>query len=158
MLSNLVVNCCNLLILTAFRPSCIVWRIFQAVWAISTLKILLNYSIETALKITFIALLLKATASFWEVLPLTHRSSGLLPSVFNGVPNSLMNRFHECFHLYFPISIIIPIKVRRNNQRVSVFHDNRGQGSAQRSKDLQQESYLLWYHLYVFRPLKTQLD
>ena len=73
----------------------------------------------------------------------TNRSSGLLPSVFNGVPNSLTNRFQECFHPYFPISIIIPIKVRRNKKRVSVFHDNRGQGSAQRSKDQQQKSYLL---------------
>ena len=80
MLSNIEVNCYNLLILTAFVPSRTVWRIFQAV---------------------------------------------------------------ECFHPYFPISIIIPIKVRRNNKRMSVFYDNRGQGSAQRSKDQQQESYLL---------------
>ena len=72
---------------------------------------------------------------FLRSLPLTNRSSGLLPSVFNGVPDSLINRFQEYFHPYFRISIIISIKVRRNNQRVSVFHDNRGQGSAQRSKD-----------------------
>ena len=76
-------------------------------------------------------------------LPLINRSSRLLPFVFNRVPDSLINGFHEYFHPYFLISIIIPIKVRRNNQRVSVFHDNRGQGSAQRSKDQQQESYLL---------------
>ena len=31
MLSNLEVNCCNLLILTTFVSSCTVWRIFQAV-------------------------------------------------------------------------------------------------------------------------------
>ena len=37
-------------------------------------------------------------------------------------------------------------------------HDNKGQGSALRSKDLQQESNPLWYHLFVFRPFKTQLD
>ena len=51
--------------------------------------------------------------------------------------NSLINRFQECFHPYFPISIVIPIKVRWNNKRVFVFHDNWGQGSALRSKDLQ---------------------
>ena len=67
---------------------------------------------------------------FLRSLPLTNRSSGLLPSVFNGVPDSLINRFQECFHPYFPINIILPIKVRRNNQRVSMFHDNKGQGSA----------------------------
>ena len=153
MLSNLEVNCYNFLILTAFVPLCTVWRIFQAVWATSTLEILLNSSIETALKIAFIALLLNAAASFWEVCPLINRSSGLLPFVFNRVPDSLINWFQECFHPYFPISIIIPIKVRRNNQRVSVFHDNRGQGSTQRSKDQQQESSPLWYHLTIFRPL-----
>ena len=68
---------------------------------------------------------------FLRSLPLTNRSSGLLPSVFNGVLDSLINRFQECFYPYFPISIIILIKVRRNNKRVSVFQDNRGQGSAQ---------------------------
>ena len=71
---------------------------------------------------------------FLKSLPLTHRSSGLLSSVLNGVPESFINGFQECFHPYFPISIIIPIRVRRNNKRVSVFHDNRGQGSAQSSK------------------------
>ena len=67
---------------------------------------------------------------FLRSLPLTNRGSGLLPSVFNGVLDSLINLFQECFHPYFPINIIIPIKVRWNNKRVSVFHDNRGQGSA----------------------------
>ena len=71
---------------------------------------------------------------FLRSLPLTNRSSGLLPSVFDGVPDSLINQFQECFHPYFLVNIIIPIKVRRNNKRVSVFHDNRGQGSAQSSK------------------------
>ena len=80
---------------------------------------------------------------FLRSLPLTNRNSGLLPFVFDRVPDSLINLFQECFHPYFPISKIIPIKVRRNNKRMSVFHDNRGQGSAQRSKDQQQESNLL---------------
>ena len=80
---------------------------------------------------------------FLRSLPLTNRSSELLPSVFNGVPDSLIYLFQESFHPYFPISIIILIKVRWNNKRVFVFHDNRGQGSAQRLKDLQQESYPL---------------
>ena len=63
---------------------------------------------------------------FLRSLPFTNRSSGLLPFVFNRVPDSLINLFQECFLPYFPINIIIPIKVRRNNQRVSVFHNNRG--------------------------------
>ena len=83
------------------------------------------------------SLAIECSCFFLRSLPLINRSSGLLPSVFNEVPDSLINRFQECFHPYFPISIIIPIKVRRNNQRVSVFHDNRGQGS----KYQQQESY-----------------
>ena len=94
---------------------------------------------------------------FLRSLLLTNRSSGLLPSIFNEVPDSFINWFQECFHPYFPISIIIPIKVRRNNKRMSVFHDNRGQGSALWSKDLKQDSYLLWYHLFVFRPLKNTI-
>ena len=97
---------------------------------------------------------IKSGCFFLRSLPLTNRSSGLLLSVFNGVPDSLINRFQECFHPYFPISIVIPIKVRWNNKRVFVFHDNKGQWSTLRSKDLQQESNLFWYHLYVFWPLK----
>ena len=100
------------------------------------------------------SLAIKCNYFFLRSLPLTNRSSGLLPSIFNGVLDFLINGFQECFHPYFPISIIIPIKVTRNNQRVSVFHDNRGQGSGQRSKDQKQKSYPLWYHLIVFRPLK----
>ena len=98
---------------------------------------------------------IKRSCFFLRNLPLTNRSSGLLLSVFNGVLDSLINWFQECFHLYFQIRIIIPIKVRRNNKRMSVFHDNRGQRSAQRLKDQQQESYLLWYHLFIFKPLKN---
>ena len=151
MLSNLEVNCYNLLILTAFVPSCTVWRIFQAVWTTSTFEILLNSSIETALKIAFIALLLNAAASFWEVY---HSLTGVVgfshpySTEFQTLSsidfrNAYINGFQKCFHPYFPISIIIPIKVRRNNQRVSMFHDNRSQGSAQRLKDQKQKSYLL---------------
>ena len=104
------------------------------------------------------SLAIERSCFFLRSLPFTNRSSGLLPSVFNGISDSLINWFQEYFHPYFPISIIISIKVRRNNQKVSVFYDNRGQESAQRSKDQQQKSYPLWYHLLVFRPLKTQLD
>ena len=57
MLSNLDVNCCKLLILTAFVPYC-------TAFVTSTLEILLNSSIETALKIAFIALLLNVAAFF----------------------------------------------------------------------------------------------
>ena len=63
MLSNLVVSCYNLLILTAVVPYCTVWRIFHAVWVTSTFEILLNSSIEIA----FIAFLLKVATSFSEV-------------------------------------------------------------------------------------------
>ena len=41
---------------------------FHVVYAISTFEILLNSSIETALNIAFIALLLKLAASFWAVV------------------------------------------------------------------------------------------
>ena len=60
-------------------------------------------------------LAIKCSCFFLRSLPLTNRSSGLLPSVFNRVPYSFINRFQECFHPYFSISIIILIKVRRNN-------------------------------------------
>ena len=65
---------------------------------------------------------------FLRSFPFTNMSSRLLPSVFNGVPDFLINRFQGCFNPYFLISIIISIKVRRNNKRVSVFHDKKGQG------------------------------
>ena len=157
MLSNLEVNCYNLLILIAFMPSRTVWRIPSSVSNLNirdSLKFLHRNSIKDCIH----NFAIKGCCFFFSNNPLTHRSSGLLSSKLNGVPDSLINGFQECFHPYFLISIIIPIKVKRNNQRVSVFHDNRGQGSAQRTKDLQQECYPLWYHLFVFRPLKTRLD
>ena len=61
------------------------------------------------------SLAIKRNYFFLRSFSLTNRSSGLLPSVFNGVPHPLINGFQECFHPYFPISIIILIKVRRNN-------------------------------------------
>ena len=118
----------------------------------------LKFFHKNSVKDNIHSLTIERSLFFLRSLPLTNRSNGLLPSVFNGVPDSLINGFQECFHPYFPISIIIPIKVRRDNQRVSVFHDNKGQGSAQRSKDQKQNSYPLWYHLLVLRSLKTQLD
>ena len=137
MLSNLVVNYCSLLILTAFVPSCTVWIIFHAVWATSTFEILLNSSIETTLKIAFMALLLKAAASFWEVdhsLIEVVSFSRSYSTKFHIYP--LINRFQECFHPYFLVGIIVSIKVRWDHKRVTVLHDNRGQGLTFRSKDL----------------------
>ena len=119
-----------------------------------SLKFLHRISIKNSIH----SFAIKSSCFFMRSLPFTNKSSGLFLPVFNGVPNSLINRFQECFHPYFPICIVISIKVRWNNKRVSVFHDNMGQGSAFRLKDLQQESNLLWYHLYIFRPLKTQPD
>ena len=94
---------------------------------------------------------------FLRSLPPAYRSSRFLQSVFNRISNSLINRFQEYFHPYFPVGIVVPIKVRWDHKRVTVFHDNRGQGSALRSKDLNTRANPLWYYLYVFRPLKTQV-
>ena len=109
------------------------------------------------------SLAIKRSYFFLRSLPLTNKSYGLLLSVFNRVSNSLINRFQECFHPYFPISIVIPIKVRWNNKRMSVFHDNRGQGSAQRSKDQLRDQKISNKRAthsdttcLFFRPLKTQ--
>ena len=79
---------------------------------------------------------IKSDCFFLRSLLLTYRSSRLLPSVLNGIPNSLINRFQECFHTYFLVGIIVHIKVRQDHKRVTVFHDNRGQGSTLRSMDL----------------------
>ena len=80
---------------------------------------------------------------FLRSLPLTNRSSGLLPSVFNKVSDSFINKFWECFHPYFPVGIIVPIKVRWDHKKVTVFHDNKGQGSTLRSNDLNTRAILL---------------
>ena len=72
------------------------------------------------------SLAIECSCFFLRSLPFTNRSSGLLPFVFNRVPDSLINLFQECFLPYFPINITIPVKVRWNNKRVSVFHDNKG--------------------------------
>ena len=55
------------------------------------------------------------------------------PPALNGILNSLINKFQECFHPYFPVGIVVPIKVRWDHKRVTVFRD---QGSTLRSKDL----------------------
>ena len=86
---------------------------------------------------------IKNDCFFLRSLPLAYRSSWLFSSVFNKIPNSLINRFQECFHPYFPVGIVIPIKVRWDRKRVTVFHDNRGQGSTLRSKDLNTRTNLL---------------
>ena len=98
---------------------------------------------------------IKSSYFFLRILPLAYKSIRFLPSVFNEIPNSLINRFQECFHPYFLVGIVVPIKVRWDHKRVTVFHDNKGQGSTLRSKDLNTRANLLWYHLYIFRPLKT---
>ena len=79
---------------------------------------------------------IKSGYFFLRSLPLAYKSSRLLSSVFNEIPNSLINRFQEYFHPYFLIGIVVPIKVRWDHKRVTVFHDNRDQGSTLRSKDL----------------------
>ena len=70
---------------------------------------------------------------FFRSLPLAYRSSQLLSSIFYKIPNSLINRFQECFYPYFPVSIIVLIKVRWDHKRVTMFYDN-----------------LLWYHFVRF--------
>ena len=79
---------------------------------------------------------IKSDYFFLRSLPLAYRSSRLLPSIFNEILDSLINRFQECFYPYFPVGIIVPIKVSWDHKRVIVFHDNRGQGLTLRLKDL----------------------
>ena len=55
---------------------------------------------------------IKSDYFFLRSLPLTNWSSGLLLSVFNEILDSFVNRFLECFHPYFPVDIVIFIKVR----------------------------------------------
>ena len=52
MLSNLEVNCCNLLILTAFVLSCTVWRIFQACIVVRKIVWTLNLKLRHHLKMS----------------------------------------------------------------------------------------------------------
>ena len=97
---------------------------------------------------------IKSGCFFLRSLPLTNWSSGLLPTVFNEVPNSVINRFQEYFRPYFPVGIVVPIKVRWDHKRVTVLHDNRGQGSTFRSND--QKNRVLGsedFGFYVFRTL-----
>ena len=99
--------------------------------------------------------LIKNGCLFLKCWPFTNRSSRFVSSIFNGLPYSLINRFQEGFHPYFPVGIVVPIKVRRDHKRVTMFYDNIGQWSTLRSKDLNVRANLLWYHLYVFRLLNT---
>ena len=96
---------------------------------------------------------IKSGCLFLGHWPLTNKSNRFLPSIFNRVSHSHINRFQEGFHPYFPMGIVVPIKVRWDHKKVIVFHDNRGQGSTLRLRDLNTRVNLLWYHLYVFRPL-----
>ena len=45
-------------------------------------------------------------------------------------------KFATRFHPHFPVGIVVPIKVRWDHKRVTVFHESRGQGSTLRSKYL----------------------
>ena len=81
------------------------------------------------------ALLLKAAASFWDVDHSLTRVVGF-SHPYSTEFHTLTYRFQEDFHPYFSIDIVVPIKVRRDHKRVTVFHDNRGQGSTLRSKHL----------------------
>ena len=55
---------------------------------------------------------IKSSYFFLRSLPLAYRSNQLLSVVFNGIPNSLINKFQECFHPYFLVVIVVPIKMR----------------------------------------------
>ena len=79
---------------------------------------------------------IKSDYFFLRSFPFAYKSSRLLSTIFNGISNSLINRFQECFHPYFLLGIVVPTKVRWDHKRMAVFHDNRGQGSTVRSKDL----------------------
>ena len=80
----------------------------------------LKFLHKNSIKDSIYSFAIERSCFFLRSSPLTNRSSELLPSVFNGVPDSLINSFQESFHPYFPISIIIAIKVRWNNKRVLV--------------------------------------
>ena len=130
MLSNLEVNCLQFV---DFDSLCAFMHSLEEIPSnMSNLNIRdsLKFLHRNSIKDSIHSFAIERGCFFLRSLPLTNMSSGLLPSVFNGVPDSLINRFQECFHPYFPINIIVPIKVRRSNQRVSMFHDNKGQGSA----------------------------
>ena len=101
---------------------------------------------------------IKSGCFFLRSLSLTNKRSGLLPSVFNEILDSFINRFQENFRPYFPIGIVVPIKVRRDHKRMTLFHDNKSQGSTLRSNDLNARANPLWYHLYVFKPFKHKQD
>ena len=123
MLSNLVVNCYNLLCFCAFMHNLEdISSNMSNLDIRDSLKFLYRNSIENSIH----SFAIESNCFFLRSLPLTHRSSGLLSFVLNEVPNTFINKFQECFqecfHPYFPISIIIPIKVKWNNKKVSVFH------------------------------------
>ena len=115
----------------------------------------LKFLYRNSIKDSIHNLTIKSGCLCLRSLPRAYKSSWLLPSVFNRILDSLNNRFQECFHPNFLVGIVVLIKVRWDHKRVIVFYDNRGQGSTLRSKDLNARANLLWYHLYVFRPLKT---
>ena len=74
------------------------------------------------------SLTIKDCCFFLSSCPLTNSSGWSFPTIFNGEPYSLINRFQIGFHHNLLISIVISIKVWRNHKRVTVFHDSKGQG------------------------------
>ena len=116
---------------------------------------LLEFLHRNSIKNSIQGFAIKSGCFFLKNLPLAYKSSQFLSTVFYRVPHSFIYRFQEGFHSYFPIDIVIPIKVRMDHKRVTVFHDNRSQRSTLRSKDLNTRANSLWYHLLVFRPLNT---
>ena len=133
MLSNLEVNCYNLLIFTALVPSCIACKPGSMInlYIRDPFKFFhsnnIEYTIATTLNIAFIALQLKLASSFCAMFPFTNKIGWSLPTILNKEPYSLIQGFQKGFHLNLPISIVIPIKMRRDQKRVIVFHDSKGQ-------------------------------
>ena len=137
MLSNLEVNYCSLLIFTVLVPSCTVCKIFHTIWVISTLKMSNLYIRDpfklfhrNNIKYSIHSLAIKACYFFLWSGPLTDSSGWPLPTILNREPYSFIQGFQKGIYPNLLISIVISIKLG-DHKRVTVFHDNRGQGSTQ---------------------------
>jgi len=123
MFSNFVVSCWSLLNLTTFVPSWVVSRIVHAVLATSAFEIFLNCSGETPLTIGF-AIIISYNNLF--IKSLSYWSSWFSPPIFNRQPNFFIQRFKKISHSYFLVCMIVTIKHRRHNQKMSMIHNNLG--------------------------------